>query len=288
MILLIYLLKGKFNMMLKCDMHTHSENSFDGKYSVIDMCKSAITKGLYAIAITDHADLNVFDNEIYDYLISEDILLEKINKSYNDTINAASLLENENFKILKGIEIGQANQNKELAKKLISMFEFDFIIGSLHNLYKNTDFYCIDYSKNDVINLLNKYAIELLEMINITDFDSLGHLTYPFRYMKDFIKNDNIFDDSAQEALKALSYKGCALEINTSGLSNKSGDTIPPKKYIKRFKELGGEYITIGSDAHKTDAVGSNFDDAVKIAYECKFKYITLYKNRKPISIEIK
>ena len=42
--------------MKLCDMHTHSDNSFDAKSTVDELCQAALDKGLYAIAVTDHCE----------------------------------------------------------------------------------------------------------------------------------------------------------------------------------------------------------------------------------------
>ena len=45
---------------------------------------------------------------------------------------------------------------------------------------------------------------------------------------------------------------------------------------IKRYKELGGKYVTLGSDAHKAKYIGYGFDKAYEIANSFDLKIFTL------------
>ena len=80
---------------------------------------------------------------------------------------------------------------------------------------------------------------------------------------------------------------GECLEINTSGLRQKIGLTMPTVDYVRRFRELGGEYLTLGSDAHFTEHVGAGIEQGYDIALEAGFEYVTYFKNRKPVKVKI-
>ena len=77
------------------------------------------------------------------------------------------------------------------------------------------------------------------------------------------------------------------LEINTSGLRQPIGKTMPTDNYVRRYRELGGELLTLGSDSHFTAHVGANIDDGYAIAESCGFKYVTYFKDRKPVQVKI-
>ena len=193
--------------------------------------------------------------------------------------------------VLRGIELGQPDQNSEAAKNVLSSCEFDFVLASLHNLVGMEDFYYLDYSdpKNDYRDVLDRYFDELLTIAEKYDFDSLAHLTYPIRYFGidikdiDFKRYDNITD----KILTAVAERGKALEINTSGIRKGLGYLVPHDYYVRRFRELGGKYITIGSDAHTCYDVGSDINVGIKVAADCGFTEIVLYQNREPVLIPI-
>ena len=87
--------------------------------------------------------------------------------------------------------------------------------------------------------------------------------------------------------LVTLIANGKALEINTSGLRQPIGKTMPTENYVRRFRELGGEFLTLGSDAHFTEHVGAGIDEGYAIAESCGFEYVTYFENRKPVQVKI-
>ena len=95
------------------------------------------------------------------------------------------------------------------------------------------------------------------------------------------------FDDVTDEIFKTLIANGKALEINTSGLRQPIGKTMPTENYVRRFRELGGKFLTLGSDAHFTEHVGAGIDDGYAIAESCGFEYVTYFENRKPVQVKI-
>ena len=126
-------------------------------------------------------------------------------------------------------------------------------------------------------------------MVKWGQFDVLSHLFYFIKYMPlekalSFIQKYNyiIFD-----ILKECINKGIGIEVNTSGLRSGLGITIPNFEYLKTYRKLGGELITIGSDAHKAQDIGSGCLEAISMIKDAGFKYISQYVNRNPIQIKI-
>ena len=90
------------------------------------------------------------------------------------------------------------------------------------------------------------------------------------------------FQDRLDKVLKKLSENDKALEVNTSGLRQKINRTLPDEDVIRRFRELGGKYVTIGSDAHRWGDVGSGIEDGLQLLLKCGFTHFTVYEKRKP------
>lgn len=261
------------------DMHTHSDNSFDGNHSVILLCESAFNKKAKAIAITDHCEI---DSKTMDFRALT------INSFVNTKMAQDSFCGN--FIVMQGIELGQALYNKPLAEQILNDFDYDFVLGSIHNLKDMEDFYFLDYKQYDVDDLLTKYFECELELAKWNKFDSLAHLTYPFRYIyeRENYKSDlNKFSELIDEILLTLVKNKKALEINTSGFFMKIGETLPNENIVKRFKELGGEYITVGSDAHYAEKICNGIEAGLELAQKCGFEYITIYQKREPVLIPI-
>lgn len=260
------------------DMHTHSIHSFDGNDSCLSLCTAAADKGACVIAVTDHCDIDGADIDVDALCTSQLDDLEKCQAALKGRI-----------RIIKGIEIGQGIYRKEETLRLLDTYAYDFVLGSVHNLENEDDFYFLDYSQLDVNEVLGRYFDAVLELCKFGAFDSLAHLTYPLRYLaRDGIDTDmSAFSDVTDEILSLLVQKDKALEINTSGLFMEIGDTLPDISYIRRFKELGGKYVTVGSDSHYAEKVCSGIEAGYAAALESGFDCVTVFSEREPMLIPI-
>lgn len=264
------------------DLHVHSDNSPDGDHSITVLCEHAVKAGLRAIAITDHCECNLYHSDHYD---------RAIRQSYFESVKAKSLFAGE-LLVLCGVELGQPLQGLAAARDALAVGDFDFVLCSLHNIAGKPDFYYIRYDdgEHEPYSLLERHFSQLLEMVRTLEFDSLGHLTYPLRYM---IGTEGLAIDLSRlsgvldEILGTLAARNKALEINVSGLRGPFGRTMPEADLVRRFLELGGQFITIGSDAHRAEHVGANLTDGIEIARNAGFTHITLFEKREPILIPI-
>lgn len=269
-------------MTIPFDFHTHTAFSFDGDSTAEEMVLKAIELGMKNYAITDHVEANLFYDK--EYGASESIakaaeIIPALREKYADRISVSY-----------GIELGQPVHDLSLSENILGKYDFDFVIGSCHNIRGYEDFYFLNYNELDYNFLLDVYFEELLEMSEWGGFDVLGHLTYPLRYIcGEYGKEVDMsaYDGIIDEIFRALIKNGCGIEINTSGLRQKIGETMPPIKYIRRYRELGGKLLTIGSDAHRTDDLGKGIAEGIALAKEAGFSEIAVYKKRKPIMINI-
>ena len=281
-----------------CDMHTHSSFSPDADRdaSIEAMAEKARDLGLGHITVTDHCDCNFWHRQDeFDYpeyqlpdsmmFGARDYALESITK-----VNEA---KNRYPRLLCGIELGQPLQAPEAAACITSLDGLDFIIGSLHMNEGRPDFYWIDYSKlsrEEIDTILYDYFDEILRMCLNCDFDVLGHLTYPLRYI---VGDHGIsvdmekYGEKIENIFKALIERGKGIEINTSGLRQKYGKTLPDLDLIKLYRSLGGEIITLGSDAHRISDIGAGLTEGAELARQAGFSYTAVFKNRKPKFISL-
>ncbi len=260
------------------DSHTHSENSFDGVHSVTFMAETAQKKGLMGFSVTDHCEVNLFRQDRYDV---------RLRQSYFSALKAKAVFASW-MTITAGIELGQPLQNQPLAEKILQAYPFDFVIGSLHNPKGQEDYYFMKFSEmtmEEIVRSLEQYFREILAMVHWGKFDVLGHLTYPLRYIQG---RDSIpvalepFDGLVEEIFKALIDKGLGLEANTSGYRQNMNGPIPSLRYLKRYRELGGEIITLGSDSHTASDIGANIEGGMELLKTAGFSHFTIYKDRKP------
>lgn len=268
------------NTLKIVDTHVHTDNSFDGKHSATFMCETAESLGLRAVVFTDHVEIDIYNDEDYSRVAKQ---------SYFEIAKARSAFRGQ-LLICAGIELGQPAYNIDDAEKLLNTLHYDQVIGSVHNLRGLPDFYYLDYNEVDVHETLLQYFEELKIMVDWGNFDTLGHLTYPLRYIQGDRKipvDLSLYSEQIDCILKGLAAKNKALEINTSGLRQALGDTLPPESVIRRFKELGGQYITVGSDAHDAEHLGAGVLEGMKIAKRCGFDNVTLFQKREPVLIPI-
>lgn len=261
------------------DLHTHSVISFDGNDPCEDLCRNAVRKGAKVLAITDHCDIDGADLDVMKLCTEQFEATKSAKEEFSGQLD-----------VLQGLEIGQGIYRKELTNQVLGTFDYDFILGSLHNLENMEDFCFLNYPDYDVYDLLNKYFNGLYELSSWGAFDALAHLTYPLRYIvaREKINVDmSKFSDIIDAIFENLVKNKKALEINTSGLFMDMKDTLPNISFVKRFKEVGGEYVTVGSDSHFAERVCQGIEQGMKIAYDSGFRNVTVFKKRNPVLIPI-
>ena len=189
------------------------------------------------------------------------------------------------LEVLRGIELGEPHYNPELAKKIINMQKYDVVLGSLHNLRNKEDFYYWkEFNEKDVPIFMNEYFSEILKMLEWGDFDVLAHLTYPFRYIYNvcgYVEDINNYSKTVDEILKLCAEKDKALEINMGGLKYPIHLPTPTFETVKRFKDLGGKFVSVGTDSHYAERIGDGIYEAYGIAREAGFKCVAKFRERK-------
>lgn len=253
------------------DYHLHSSVSFDSTCDAKKIVEAAEKIGLKEICFTDHYDFNDDPKKQHDFFT-----MDQYHKVYDN-------ISSDKVKILKGVEFGLTHWNQKELSDLLSEFEFDFVIGSVHFTGGFDPYYEEFWIHNGIEEGFEKYLLQTLKCVKTQkDFDVLGHINYvcksahnptkkPLRY-KDY-------SDICDEIMKNLAENGKGMEINTSGM-DRVGEFLPSYDFIKRFKELGGEIVTVGSDSHDGTRVGQYIPDALEIA-KSVFGYVCTFEKRK-------
>lgn len=265
------------------DYHVHTFLSMDGHESIYSMCESAIEKGLKEIAITDHFESLSYDPDSKAY---------KPMESLRNVIVARDKYEGK-LTVKLGIELGQPHRFMKNAASVLSKVPYDYVIGSVHAFPDDTDASEIDYSSVSIEDIGLRYLAQIKLLAETGDFDCVGHMDLVRRYRAKRYGSCSEFTlmmhkDMLEEVLKTIIQRGKGIEINTSGLRQALGDTMPGFDVVKFYRELGGEILTVGSDAHHAKDVGKNIEDAAELAKKAGFKYLTLFSGRKPEMITIK
>lgn len=282
-----------FNKLIDC--HTHTEYSVDSDADIIQMIERASQLGLAAYAVTDHCECNRWYGKEH-YPDAETYCYFDFGKSYEASISRLTELKKAyegKINLICGTELGQAEQDTEVAEIVINDPRVDFIIGSMHQLPETEDFAFINYTEytsDEIQKLLERYFLEVHKLCKWGKFDVLGHLTYTLRYIEGeygFKPDTNRYDEIIAESFRLIIANGKGIEINTSGLRQKYGKTFPDIKYVSLYKDLGGKILSLGSDAHCVEDLGKGIADGAKIAYEAGFRKIAWFKKHEPHFIEL-
>lgn len=275
-------------MNLLTDMHCHSLNSFDAESTVDEMLSAACEKELYAVCVTDHCDLYAPGENKNSECFDGDPI-PRIVKSANETA-AFCKAHPGGTKILKGVELGQATQDEKKARDVLAAADYDFVLGSLHNLNKEQDFFFMEFDRLDINDILTRYFCELIDACRLGLFDSLAHIAYPLRYIvgKYKLKADiSAYKKYIDEILTMLIKSSKALEFNTSPIRNKIDVMHIDEAVFARYKQLGGELVTVGSDAHDPRDIAADIPLAYKTLLSLGFERVAVYEKRRPHFINI-
>lgn len=258
--------------MKSIDYHMHTMFSGDSDANPKGHVEQAIKLGLDEICFTDHRD--------FDYPIDS---FELDLENYYQTIMALKQEYQEQITIKWGIEIGLDLNYYQEINELINQYPFDFVIGSIH-VINHTEFYYGDFFKNKTKEQAHReFFEETLKCVQTFDcFNVLGHLDYIMRYgpYNNKTVEHEKYQDIIDEIFKTLIKKGKGIEVNTSGYATLNNCGFPDFEQIKRYYDLGGRIITIGTDSHTSERIGQHVEDVKTSLEKIGFKDISTYTNR--------
>lgn len=257
--------------MYLTEYHHHTDNSFDSKASMYDVCEQAIRKGIDEICFTEHFSVNpkvpTYGHMDFDRYFSQ--------------INACR----ENYKgsltIKAGIELCEPHLLKKEYEQALKDLDLDFILGSVHNIdEEKLRKYMMGKENYDVY---QAYFEEVYELVSQADIDVIAHFDLMKRYAMESLGNYEFadFQGIIELILKKVIERRIGLEINTSGISNvKVKEAFPKIDILKLYRSLGGEILTIGSDSHRAETVGSMLEDALSMAKQAGFQHVYTFEKR--------
>ena len=272
---------------MRVDYHVHSEFSDDSVYPMEAVARDAIRMGLDEICFTDHVDYgikvdwdqgetiryrngNPFANVDYPRYMEK---IGQLKKAYGDRIV-----------IRTGMEFGVQTHTIPQFRRLYDRYAFDFIILSIHQV-EDKEFWTQDFQKGRTQKEYNeRYYEEMLAVVKtFKDYSVLGHMdlitrydlagVYPFEKVRPMI----------EAILKVAIGDGKGIEINTSYHRYGLKDTTPSVDILKLYRRMGGEIVTIGSDSHKPDQLGTYIQEAKDVLKSLGYKYFCTYEGMKPI-----
>jgi histidinol-phosphatase (PHP family) len=261
------------------DLHVHSTCSVDGVSSIEEYARQAEAVGLVEVGYCEHLDLDrrdmgygYFDRERYDREM------------------AAARAAVDGVRLRQGVEITYQTELEESLISWLARYSWDYIIASVH-LVEYTDGWAIIsepgamgayFANHSQRQAYGPYFAELLQAVQSGLGDVLGHLDLVKRYgARHYGPLDPAgFEEEIREILRTTVHRGMGLEINTSGLRQSPGEPYPALTVLRWFRELGGEIITVGSDAHHADDLGDGITEALAMAQEAGFRAVATFEER--------
>lgn len=185
--------------------------------------------------------------------------------------------------LLLGVETGFTADARKMNRSLVRSHPFDMVIGSVHavggrDLYEDG---CFDQF-TDKEDAFSAYLETITENIcGYGDFDTLGHIDYICRIAPypDPLLRYSEYSKPIDAILRILAGRDKSLEINTRLFANTEA-VASLAEICRRFKELGGRTVTVGSDAHRAEVIGNHLTAAYDLAKACGLAPV-YYKGRK-------
>jgi len=263
------------------DFHLHTNFSSDSDATMEAMVQSGIKKGLKELCFTDHVEFDPaspFEEEFFDPIVYR-TEIERLREIYGDQIG-----------IKMGAEIGYQPHVIHRMNQFANHADFDFILCSLHSADK-LDFHTLDFFKGKTTEAaFARYFEAYYDCVksDIT-FSVLSHFDFLKRYTA--YNGEQVFKDNfdiIEATFKKLIEKGKGIEVNTSGFTRyKLEHSLPSADFLRLYKELGGEIITTGSDAHSPQHIAEHFDVACDLLKAVGFHYVTRFEQMNPEFIKI-
>lgn len=266
--------------MYLADYHTHTRISPDAKYSMTDMAEAAVKAGMNELCFTDHLEpivwytMQLCDNPI-DW------------KAMTADFAAAEAAMGDRIRLRLGLELGDAMWSYSHTEKLLEAApELDFIIGSVHTLseaFDGSDLYLFrPENEQKALAGMRDYLERLYQMAKWGKFSALSHLTLPLRYLNEnqgFHLSFDGFEAEIAEIFRTALERGLGIEVNT----NRGNTPLPDAKWLKMYREMGGEVITLGTDAHTPEFVGCAIRERQQLLKDCGFKHFCTFEKMQPI-----
>lgn len=261
--------------MAYCDYHIHSTLSLDGISSTMEQVRACREAGVTKVCFTEHID---YDCNGRDFMVG----FEKYQRSIEEARRAFP-----DMRIFMGLELGDTTRDRAKVVELSDMLPLDFKLLSRHQV-DGVDPYMGDkfFEYRTRAQAAHDYCEAVYRTVTLfPDYDAVAHIGYVFK----FATGDGFpplrwedEPDLLDATLKHMAQNGKALEINTSRFI-KFGDGMPGVDILKRFRELGGELVTLGSDSHQVETVAQGFAEVTERIKACGFDYLATYEARKPV-----
>ena len=271
--------------MVLVDYHVHSDVSEDCDSSMWDMVRAKAAAGVEVLCFTNHCDLIDWQTDL------PKPRCRAVTRESAERMKEMRTHHTPPIELRLGLELAEGHRDAPLAAELAGDGALDFVLGSLHMLPGYGDLYFQHYtSVEQCEGLFDLYLDELLQIVPLDFYDVLAHLGYGRRYMRragvDAAMTLERFGEKIERLLRIVIDKGKGLEINCSGIRDGCGP-FPSEEILRLYRSLGGELVTLGSDAHRPEDAGKGLAEGLRTLRRCGFDRVAVFRNRRADFIEI-
>lgn len=271
-------------MPILTDYHLHSSFSGDSDTPMEKMVERGIAMGMEAMCFTEHMDMD------YPYSKGEKGIFELDTDAYVHGFRHCKEKYGGQIRLHFGIELGIQPHLAGKLEAYVKKYPFEFVIASSHVCNGKDPYYADFYKGRTQEAAYREYFQSILDNLKVFhDYDIYGHLDYVVRYgpEKDRGYSYGKYGDILDKILCHLVESGNGIEVNTGAIPHGLKELNPSTDILKRYRNLGGEIITVGSDAHAPERIGEGFERVADILKSCGYKYYTVFADRKPEFIKL-
>jgi histidinol-phosphatase (PHP family) len=260
---------------MKCyrqDYHIHTQFSVDSEANMEAACQAAIARGITDIAFTDHLDFGPDDSSGYFRTAEYLAAIERCRKRYDGQLIVRA-----------GVEVGEPHLFPAEAAAVVAQGDFDIVLGSAHYADGMQAAWLEDFFEQPLRQAYESYFRQVVDLSAGGEFDILAHLDLVKRDAREFGRpydGPEPYGAMIRTALRSLVERGKGIELNTSPLRRGQPEPCPSLQILRWYRELGGEILTLGSDAHSSAAVGEHLDLAIEMAKAAGFRHLATFRRR--------
>jgi histidinol-phosphatase (PHP family) len=264
--------------MFPFDYHMHTRFSGDNQADMEQMCRAAVSAGIREIAFTEHFDVNVKEPLHGQFPLRE----------WSAELERCRDLFRGQLIIRAGLESSEPHTSPGEVAELIERYPFDIVIGSVHWV-RGLIVFEEEYFQKPADEAFTAYFEEMERLARLGDFQVLGHLDVAARVGYEIYGSydPRRYEDMIRSILRACIERGIVPEINTGAVRRGPGRLMPDLETLRWYVELGGEAVTVGSDAHRPEQVGLYLDKALEAARAAGVRYLVMFERRKAAMIPL-
>ncbi len=266
--------------MIPFDYHIHTSFSPDSPTDPEEYCQRAVELGIPEIGFSEHWDVNPYEDSSVTHFLQPEPWWQEITRLRN--LFAGRLV------LRAGIEVGEPHVYLAETASMLSTLPFDYVLGSVHFVGEHMMFDERYFRSHPADEIYLSYLAELEKMVRVADLDIVAHFDIPARTAKPILGYDIArYEQPTRAVLQLVIDRHLALDVNVSGLRKPAANLMPDPLILKWYYEMGGKYLTLGSDAHSLDQLGLNLDQAVQAIRSAGYTHLARYEKRSPSLIPL-